>query len=163
MSYFSKFFTSKAHLENTPYRTGLNSILRSEKRTVSVYKDMAAKINKEIDDLFPVLFPRTKYRGLGKLTDAEYEKFKNYKKGDVIIDNGFGYFGSNIEYAKRYSGNGKGVFIKLRIPILAKISRIHPFSRKWGESLIKAGSKYLVLSNTLQDNGLIKIVLKLIK
>ena len=131
------------------------------------------RLNAEFDNLFPTLFPRIRYRGINGLAEKEYKKVLDLKCGDIVEDAGFAYFSKNKDVAKNFAEGVNPVLIKCKIPFWSRVSRmlgvipsIAPngtLQVKAGETLLPAGSKFKVLQNSLDKNGVVRLVLKYLK
>ena len=130
------------------------------------------KLNKEFEGLWPTLFPKTRYRGVSSLTNEQLELVKNFNPGDVVKDEGFAYFSKYKHIAKDFAKDGNSVLVECKIPFWSKISRMlfrtiqfqeGHFVIKAGETMLPAGSSFKVLKNSIDKNGLVKLVIKYLK
>lgn len=177
MKIFDKLFTVPAHLNDTPYQTSLNRQLRSKNGTFDQRRiesqhyirfdspeQTMQKINSQFKKLFPILFPRTRYRGISGISDEEFNRLKGTNIGAIINDSGFGYYSKSKRqpYLLAKSQNN-GVFIKLKIPMFSQVSRLNAYQFGYGETLTKAGEQFKILNKTIDKNGILRLVLKLVR
>lgn len=131
------------------------------------------KLNIEFKKLFPTLFTKTRYRGCA-LSEDTYEKISQAKIGDVIIpDEGFAYYAKNKEFAKDFAQGKNKTLIACKIPFWSRVSRMiipiidiqsKTFSfPKIGEVMVPAGSKYKLLSRSIDKDGVMNLCLKLLR
>ena len=134
--------------------------------------DIKKRLNAEFEHLYPTLFPRTGYRGVQGLTKEQYQKVLALKRGDVVQDAGFAYFSKYKDVATDFSNGLNPILVKCKIPFWSKISRLLTFIPqsqnglivfKKGEFLFPAGSRFEVLKNYTDKNGIVKLVLKYLK
>lgn len=130
------------------------------------------RLNKEFEGLFPTLFKKTRYRGVSNLTNEQYKLVKNLKPSDIVKDEGFAYFSKNKSTAKYFAQNGNSVMVECKIPFWSKVSRMlgaviqfqeRAFVIKSGETMLPAGSSFKVLKNSIDKNGIVKLVIKYLK
>ena len=134
--------------------------------------DIKNRLNAEFECLYPTLFPKTGYRGIQGLTKEQYQKVLALKKGDVVQDAGFAYFSKYKNVATDFSNGLNPILVKCKIPFWSKISRMLTFIPQYqngvivfkkGEFLFPAGSRFEVLKNKTDKNGIVKLVLKYLK
>lgn len=194
-----KKFLTTGHAQNIPFSTTLNSELRCSEQINMIritqnikneYKHLIVqdhfsnkiltedtsvirnKLNTEFNNLLPTLFPHTRYRGINNLSDKDYNIVLNLKKGDIVQDMGFGYFSNNKNIAMDFAEGNRPIFIKCKIPIWSRVSRmILPilqfqegiFQIKSGETMTPAGSYFKVLKNKIDKKGVVNLVIKYLK
>lgn len=191
-------FITPGHFKNIPYKTTLNSelrypeqasliniiqasenasnILQGKKNNIFALKgdrfELRNRLNAEFDNLFPTLLPHNRYRGLANLPDDVYQKVLNLKKGDIVQDKGFAYFSKSKAIAEEFANGNKPIFIKCKIPIWSKVSRmlgaIASFQNgilwlKSGETMTPAGSSFKILKNKINKRGVVNLVIKYLK
>jgi len=188
-------FMTPGHFKNTAYVTTLNEELRNpqwshlirigasgEKNLGHLSREKVLeesaeitrdKLNAEFKNLIPTLLPHNRYRGVKGLSDVQYAIVKGLKRGDIVEDKGFAYFSNNKNFAKKYANGLNSVFIKCKIPLWSKVSRmlgIMPSMDNYGNILFKSGetlfpaaSKWKVLKNHVDKKGVVNLVLKYLK
>lgn len=105
------------HIDQVHFQTG---------KTV---RNMIVESDMEFKALKPTTEPYVVYRAVGEKPDffstyKFYEKATQVKPGDKFVMNEYAYFTSDINYAKEYLVNGKGILYRMKVPSNAQVSRI---------------------------------------
>lgn len=112
------------HFINSPNPKAMDEISSFTKMTP---RDMIWKTDFEFKSLKPLEEPLKAYRCIGEKPDffSEYPlylKRLNTKKGDIIDMKEYAYATSDINYAKGYLTNDKGIIYEINIPEKARVS-----------------------------------------
>lgn len=149
------------HFLISAYPEQMNLVHPQTNKTV---RRMISETDFEFKSLLPTTENHTVFRAIGEKPEffsefKFYEKARRVKPGDIINMNEYAYATSDINYAKGYLPNDRGILYRMEIPETAKVSRIgelgktdefvFPRSSKWectGVSNIKnADADYLLV------------------
>lgn len=112
------------HFINSPNPKALDEISPFTKMTP---REMIFKTDMEFKSLNPIEKPLKVFRGIGEKpeffsTYKFYQKGLNTQKGDIIDMKEYAYATSDINYAKCYIPDNKGILYEINIPEKARIS-----------------------------------------
>ncbi len=130
------------------------------------------KLNEEFK-LLPKLAKRQQYyRGIENISDAEYQIFKSYRKGEIVSpDKGYSYMTTSLEEANLYNKGRNRILFEMEFPEGSQISELQAiappktpnsmFGEIKNESVVPAGSLYEVTKNpSIDKDGILHIYLK---
>lgn len=193
---------TQGHFANIFFKTNLNDILRHPEAQVidelqymamsmmpnftksgigQYYKKipikenpnmLKQKLNEEFK-LLPKLAKRQQYyRGIENISDAEYQIFKSYRKGEIVSpDKGYSYMTTSLEEANLYNKGRNGILFEMEFPEGSQISELQAimppktpgfmFGEIKNEVVVPAGSLYEVTKNPRVDkDGILHVYLK---
>ena len=115
------------HLIKSPYPEHMDSPFMQNLTP----RQMITKSDIEFKTLTPLQDNLTVYRCIGEKPEffSEYKLYKqrlNIKPNDIIDMKEYAYAASNVEYARHFLPNNRGILYQIEIPKGAKISSIGP-------------------------------------
>lgn len=123
------------------------------------------KMDEEFKKLPPVIFAQKYYRGIMGENNEGVKILQKANQGDIVMpDRGYAFITKSKDVADSYaryldnSAGGENVFMEIKIPRGAKISR-NPFHLR--EAVMPRNAKFKVLDKQEQE-GLTKVILKYI-
>ena len=123
------------------------------------------KMDEEFKKLPPVIFAQKYYRGIMGENNEGVKILQKANQGDIVMpDRGYAFITKSKDIADSYaryldnSAGGENVFMEIKIPRGAKISR-NPFHLR--EAVMPRNAKFEVLDKQEQE-GLTKVILKYI-
>lgn len=123
------------------------------------------KMDEEFKKLPPVIFAQKYYRGIMGENNEGVKILQKANQGDIVMpDRGYAFITKSKDVADSYaryldnSAGGENVFMEIKIPRGAKISR-NPFHLR--EAVMPRNAKFEVLDKQEQE-GLTKVILKYI-
>ena len=123
------------------------------------------KMDEEFKKLPPVIFAQKYYRGIMGENNEGVKILQKANTGDIVTpDSGYAFITKSKDVAEGYaryldnSAGGENVFMEIKIPRGAKISR-NPFHLR--EAVMPRNAKFEVLDKQEQE-GLTKVILKYI-
>ena len=123
------------------------------------------KMDEEFKKLPPVIFAQKYYRGIMGENNEGVKILQKANQGDIVMpDSGYAFITKSKDVADSYaryldnSAGGENVFMEIKIPRGAKISR-NPFHLR--EAVMPRNAKFEVLDKQEQE-GLPKVILKYI-
>lgn len=123
------------------------------------------KMDEEFKKLPPVIFAQKYYRGIMGKNNEGVQILQKANQGDIVMpDRGYAFITKSKDVADSYaryldnSAGGENVFMEIKIPRGAKISR-NPFHLR--EAVMPRNAKFEVLDKQEQE-GLTKVILKYI-
>ncbi len=123
------------------------------------------KMDEEFKKLPPVIFAQKYYRGIMGENNEGVKILQKANQGDIVMpDSGYAFITKSKDVADSYaryldnSAGGENVFMEIKIPRGAKISR-NPFHLR--EAVMPRNAKFEVLDKQEQE-GLTKVILKYI-
>lgn len=123
------------------------------------------KMDEEFKKLPPVIFAQKYYRGIMGKNNEGVQILQKANQGDIVMpDSGYAFITKSKDVADSYaryldnSAGGENVFMEIKIPRGAKISR-NPFHLR--EAVMPRNAKFEVLDKQEQE-GLTKVILKYI-
>ncbi len=150
------------HFHISPYPDQMDEVSHFTKMTP---REMITETDCEFKELRPLEFDLHVFRCVGEKPDffstyKLYQKALDVKKGETIRMNEYAYATSDIDYAKNYIPNGRGILYEIDVPKGSKVSRIGDIG-KCDEIVFPRCSKFKCLD--VQDVTDFENSLKVIK